>query len=56
MIRVDNQFIIDLFDECQHGDKEHREWLRDKFIEYWNDQVSDPTEELSQEYFTINND
>lgn len=30
------QLFVDLFDECQHGDREHREWLRDKFIEYAN--------------------
>jgi hypothetical protein len=26
-------FWVQLFNDTQHGDKEHREWLRDKYIE-----------------------
>ncbi len=27
-------FYVDLFDAIQHGDQEHREWLRDKLIQF----------------------
>lgn len=26
--------FVELFDVAQHGDKEHREWLRDVIIEF----------------------
>jgi hypothetical protein len=46
--------IIALFDAIQHGDKEHREWLRDKFIEFFNEN-KDEEFRIFEEDFTIRN-
>lgn len=43
----------ELFDELQHGDKEHREWLRDKIIEFVN-KNGYSLFELRQDHFIIN--
>lgn len=32
----DGALFVELFDSLQHGDKEHREWLRDEIIEFIN--------------------
>lgn len=31
---------IELFKQIKHGDTEHREWLRDKLIEFFNASMS----------------
>lgn len=48
-------FIVGLFDAIQHGDKEHREWLRDAIIAYVKDKIV-WAPELVKEDFTIRND
>lgn len=27
-----------LYEECEHGDEEHRQWLKDKFDDFYNRQ------------------
>lgn len=49
--------VVDLFDKIQHGDLEHREWLRDQLIDYFNDLFKPRTlpkpQILVKEDFTI---
>lgn len=30
------QSLYELYDECEHGDEEHRKWLKDKFEDFLN--------------------
>ena len=44
-------FIVGLFDAIQHGDREHREWLRDALIKYVNKKLAITS--VTKDDFTI---
>lgn len=46
---IKSSFYVDLFDAIQHGDNEHREWLRDKIIQFAEerDHLTIPTERFT---------
>ena len=42
--------LDNLFKECEHGDDEHRQWLRDKFNDYFEKNEQSFDEEAESEF------
>lgn len=51
-MKVFKKHLDELFKECEHGDDEHRQWLKDKFNDYFERNKQLFEEEVESELTT----